>query len=284
LRHLSQKDSLGRLLREWRHRRRMSQLDLACDAQISTRHLSFLETGRARPSQTMLLHLAECLGMPLRVQNELLGVAGFSPIYQERDYLAPAMAVARRDVEMVLAGHDPNPAMAIDRHWVMLSANKAVANLVTGAEPILLRPPVNMLRLFLHPAGLASRIVNLMEWRTHIAARLRREIDVTGDPALVDLLEEIRDYPTPRGQPPLSTGDAVAMPLRLETIDGTLSFFCTTTRFATPMDITLSEMAIEAFLPANVQTADILRRTAEPPQARFHPDRTEAGRRLAHIV
>jgi transcriptional regulator with XRE-family HTH domain len=273
----------------------MSQVDLACDADISTKHLSFLETGRSRPSRMMLLHLAECLDVPLRIRNIMLAAAGFEPVFQQRGFHDPALAVARREVETILAAHDPNPAMAVDRHWLMLSANKAVAKLVAGAEPVLLRPPVNLLRLFLHPAGLGSRIVNLLEWRAHIIARLRRQIDASGDSGLTDLLEEIRDYPQPPGSKSPGTWplgqqsrgatdelNAIAIPFQLVTIDGTLSFFSTTTRFGMPADITLSEMTIEAFLPADQQTAEILRRNAlrsptrEPPVSAIEDHRVVA--------
>jgi len=260
---------VGGLLREWRQRRRMSQFDLACDAGISTKHLSFLETGRSRPSRSMVLHLAERLDVPLRHRNSILAAAGFVPVFQQRDFHEPALAVARRNVEIVLAAHDPSPALAVDRHWLMLSANKAVAHLVTGAEPTLLRPPVNVLRLCLHPAGLASRIINLAEWRGHIITRLRRQIEVSGDASLIDLLEEIRGYSTPRDEQAVATTDsahAVAMPFQIATIAGTLSFFSTTTLFDTPIDITLSEMVIEAFLPADSQTAEILRQTSQRPR------------------
>jgi transcriptional regulator with XRE-family HTH domain len=283
---LTSTEPVAGLLREWRRRRRLSQLDLACDADVSTKHLSFLETGRSRPSREMLLHLAECLDVPLRTRNIMLAAAGFEPAFLQRDFHDPALAVARRDVETILAAHDPNPAIAVDRHWLIVSANKAVANLVAGAEPILLRPPVNLLRLCLHPAGLGSRIVNLAEWRANMIARLRRQIDASGDTGLMDLLEEIRDYPKPPGHSPANPrlpgsrprGSAqraealqdandeltgIAIPLRLVTIDGTLSFFNTTTRFGMPADITLSEMSIEAFLPADEVTAEILRRNTQ---------------------
>jgi transcriptional regulator with XRE-family HTH domain len=259
---------VGELLRYWRQRRRMSQLDLACDAEISTKHLSFLETGRSLPSREMLLHLAERLEIPLRDQNRLLAAAGFAPMFQERPLADPALLVARRSIDTILTAHEPNPALAVDRHWIMIAANKAVANLVAGAEPILLRPPVNVLRLSLHPAGLAPRIVNLAEWRAHVIARLRRQIDVSGDPVLIDLLEEIRDYPLPRGAVPAHPDqayDGIAVPFRLATIDGTLSFFSTITVFGTPVDVTLSELAIESFFPADEATAAIMRRMADRP-------------------
>jgi transcriptional regulator with XRE-family HTH domain len=257
---------LGGLLREWRRRRRMSQLDLACDADISTKHLSFLETGRSRPSRHMLLHLAACLDIPLRDRNVLLGAAGFAPVFEERSFNEPALSLVRRNVEIVLAAYEPYPALAVDRHWIMLAANRAVAHLIAGAEPMLLRPPVNVLRLSLHPAGLASRIVNLAQWRAHVIARLRRQIDVTGDPVLLDLLDELRDYPIPRGAGRHDAEDEsgmIAIPFRLATIDGVLSFFSTTTLFGTPVDITVSELAIEAFLPADTATAEVMRRVAQ---------------------
>jgi transcriptional regulator with XRE-family HTH domain len=247
----------------------MSQLDLACDADISTKHLSFLETGRSRPSRQMLLHLAACLDVPLRERNVLLSAAGFAPMFQERAFSAPALGLIRRNVEIVLQAHDPNPALAVDRHWVMLAANPAVAHLVAGADTALLRPPVNVLRLSLHPAGLAPRIVNLAQWRAHVIARLRRQIDVTGDAVLTDLLEEVRDYPVPRGaRPPEDESGMIAIPFQLATIDGVLSFFSTTTLFGTPVDITVSELAIEAFLPADTATTEIMRRLAHQAERR----------------
>ncbi|WP_428533683.1 helix-turn-helix domain-containing protein [Rhodopila sp.] len=258
------KPSLGDLLRVWRRRRRMSQLDLACDADISTKHLSFLETGRSKPSRQMLLHLAACLEVPLRDRNVMLGAAGFAPSFQERGFDEPALGLIRRNVELVLGAHDPNPALAVDRHWIMLAANRAVAHLVSGADQTLLRPPVNVLRLSLHPGGLANRIVNLAQWRAHVIARLRRQIDTTGDAVLSELLEELRDYPCPpdAGPPPADDSGMIAIPFRLATIDGVLSFFSTTTLFGTPIDITVSELAIEAFLPANAETGETMRRLA----------------------
>jgi transcriptional regulator with XRE-family HTH domain len=255
---------LGGLLREWRAKRRMSQLDLASDAEISTRHLSFLETGRSRPSRQMLLNLAACLQVPLRDQNALLEAAGFPPTFRQQAFNAPALDVVRRNVEILLASHEPNPALVVDRHWTMLTANRAVAHLVAGAESMLLRPPVNFLRLFLHPAGLASRIVNLAQWRAHVMERLRRQANARGDPVLSELLEEIQDYPNPFGTACLDRAepDTVAAPLRLATFDGVLSFFNTTTSFTTPLDVTVAELAIEAFLPADAATAASMRQVA----------------------
>ncbi len=241
----------------------MSQFDLACGAEISTKHLSFLETGRSRPTRDMLLRLANCLQVPLRDCNVLLQAGGFPPAFSENGLSAPALDIVRRNVETILAAHEPNPALAVDRHWTMLTANRAVAHLVAGAEPALLRPPVNLLRLFLHPAGLASRIVNLGQWRDHVIERLRRQIDRGFDPLLTDLLEEIRDYPGPGGSHPNQpTGEMAAIPFRLATIDGVLSFLCTRTVFTAPLDITLAELTIEAFLPADAETVAIMRAIA----------------------
>jgi transcriptional regulator with XRE-family HTH domain len=265
---------VGDLLREWRQRRRMSQLDLACEAEISTKHLSFLETGRSTPSREMVLHLAEQLDVPLRARNALLNAAGYAPVYPERQLDDPAMAAARQAIDLVLAGHEPHPALAVDRHWCLAAANRAVTPLLTGVDPALLRPPVNVLRVSLHPAGLAPRTVNLAEWRAHLLAGLRQQIEVSGDPVLVDLLAELREYDVPASAPPrIGTVDraAVAVPFRLATDHGVLSFLSTITVFGTPVDITLSELALECFYPADQATAAAMRRlvsTTEPVAAK----------------
>jgi transcriptional regulator with XRE-family HTH domain len=256
---------VGDLLRTWRQRRRLSQLAFACEADISTRHLSFLETGRAQPSRDMVLRLAERLEVPLRERNLLLVAAGYAPVFAERPLADPALDPARKAIELVLAGHEPYPALAVDRHWTLVAANGAVTRLLSGAEPSLLAPPVNVLRISLHPQGLAPRIANLREWRNHLLERLRRQIDVTADPVLTDLLQELRDYPVLAGNGPVRDGDyaGVVVPLRLVTEAGTLAFVSTTTVFGTPVDITLSELALESFFPADAATAEILRRLAD---------------------
>jgi transcriptional regulator with XRE-family HTH domain len=253
---------VGHLLREWRQRRRMSQLDLACEAEISTKHLSFLETGRSTPSREMVLHLAEQLDVPLRARNVLLNAAGYAPVFSERQLDDPAMAAARQAIDLVLAGHEPHPALAVDRHWCMAASNRAVAPLMTGVDPALLRPPVNVLRVGLHPSGLAPRTVNLLEWRAHLLAGLRQQIEVSGDPVLVDLLAELRSYEVPAGSTPRIAGPdraAVAVPFRLATEHGVLSFLSTITVFGTPVDVTLSELALECFFPADQATAAAMR-------------------------
>jgi transcriptional regulator with XRE-family HTH domain len=257
---------VGDLLREWRQRRRMSQLDLALEADISTRHLSFVETGRAQPSRDMVLNLAEQLAVPLRERNVLLVAAGFAPVFPERPLQDPAMQAARKAVDLVLAGHEPYPALAVDRHWTLVVANKPVSLLLAGVDAKLLQQPVNVLRLSLHPDGLASRIANFREWRAHILARLHRQIDNSADAILLKLIEELKAYPTPPGSKPPrpQVGFAgIAVPLELVTDHGTLSFLSTTTVFGTPVDISLSELAIESFFPADQTTKEAMRRLSE---------------------
>jgi transcriptional regulator with XRE-family HTH domain len=252
---------VGELLREWRQRRRMSQLDFATEAEISTRHLSFVETGRSQPSREMIMRLAELLDIPLRERNQLLVAAGYAPLFAERSLDDPALAAAREAVDMVLKGHEPYPALAIDRHWNLLTANRMVMPLLTGVNAELLQPPINVLRLSLHPDGLAPRILNASQWRSHLLARLRRQIELSADSVLVDLLHELTSYPvaTSRKGDDESTANAVLIPLRMSTPAGLLSFISTTTVFGTPIDITLSELAVEAFFPADAATADVLR-------------------------
>ncbi|MCC7023118.1 MAG: helix-turn-helix transcriptional regulator [Thermomicrobiales bacterium] len=254
---------VGELLRAWRERRRLSQMALALDAEVSTRHLSFLETGRARPSREMLLRLAEHLAVPLRERNALLLAAGYAPAYPERPLDDPALAAAREAVARVLAGHEPYPALAIDREWTLVAANRAVAPLLAGVAPSLLRPPVNILRLALHPKGLASRTVNLPEWRAHLLSRLERQIAVSADSGLARLLDELRAYPAPEGiavseeEPSGMAG--VAVPFQVRAERGVLGFLSTTMVFGTPVDVTLSELAIEAFFPIDTRTAEAMR-------------------------
>jgi transcriptional regulator with XRE-family HTH domain len=255
---------IGGLLREWRSRRRMSQLDLAFEADISPRHLSFVETGRSQPSREMVLHLAEQLEVPLRERNVLLVAAGYAPMFPERPLEDPALQAAKRVVEMVLKGHEPYPALAIDRHWTLVAANGALAPLMAGIAPTLTEPPVNVLRVALHPDGLAPRIANLVECRSHLLGRLRRQIEITGDPVLQNLLQEIDAYPAPREtqKTPEHDYSGVAVPMRISTEAGELSFISTTTVFGSPVDITLSELAVEAFFPADTATAERMRSLA----------------------
>jgi len=265
---------VGSVLREWRERRHLSQLALALEADVSPRHLSFLETGKARPSREMVLRLAERLEVPLRDRNILLLAAGYAPFYPERSLGDPELGAAKAAVERVLAGHEPFPALAVDRRWTLVAANRAVGPLLAGIDPALAQPPVNVLRLSLHPAGLAPRIANLAQWRAHLLDRLRRQVEQTADPTLARLLEELRALPAAGpGEPAAAGGDVgVAIPLRLRTEHGLLSLLSTTMVFGTPVDVTLSELAIEAFFPADARTAEILRRAADEAAAAA-PDR-----------
>jgi transcriptional regulator with XRE-family HTH domain len=239
----------------------MTQRDLALGAEISRKQLSNLESARSQPNRGTVLLLAECLDVPLRDRNHMLAAAGFDPEFQERRFAEPEFGLVRRDVETVLTAHEPNPAVAVDRHWTILAANRAVENLFAGAEPALLRSPVNLLRLCLHPAGIAPRIVNLPAWRAYLVARLRRQICASGDPALIELLDELRDYPATGVSNALPNGgdvDTLAVPLRLATIDGVLTFLGTTTTFGAASDITLAEISIESFLPGDARTGAIM--------------------------
>jgi transcriptional regulator with XRE-family HTH domain len=251
----------GPLLREWRQRRRISQLDLACQGNISTRHLSFLETGRARPSREMVLQLAEQLDIPLRYRNLLLTAAGFAPVYREGQLSDPGLRVARQAMEAIIHGHMPYPALAVDRHRTLVVANDAVAPLLAGVCPALLEPPVNVMRVALHPSGLAPRTINFPAWRSHLLGRLARQVEVSADPELAKLLEELRAYPTLFGAASaISETIDMVVQFELATELRPMAFLSTTTVFGAPMDITLSELAMECFYPANEATAAILLR------------------------
>jgi transcriptional regulator with XRE-family HTH domain len=256
---------VGGLLREWRQRRRLSQLELACEANISTRHLSFVETGRAQPSREMLLHLAERLEVPIRDQNILLVAAGYAPLFPERALKDPALAAARAAIDLVLERQKPYPAFALDRHWRVIASNAALPELYEGVAPELLEPPIDAMRLSLHPHGLAPRIANLAEWRAHLLFRLRRQVELTADPALIALLREVSHYPAPAGPAVAPTGleHEVAVPFRIRIPEGILSFFSMTTIFGTPVDVMLSELALELFFPADGKTDEAVRRMAK---------------------
>ncbi len=253
---------VGEHLRLWRQRRRMSQLDLAMEAEVSPRHLSFVETGRATPSRDMVLRLAARLDVPLRERNVWLVAAGFAPAFPQRPLDDPALAAARGAVEVVLKAHEPNPALAIDRHWNLVSANRMVAPLLAGVAEALLAPPVNVLRLAFHPQGLAPRTANLAEWCGHLAERLARQIEATADPALIALAEELKTYPVPARNAAEARGEGIAIPLRLRAGDAELRFISTTMVFGTPVDVTLSELAVETFFPADEETAARMRAIA----------------------
>ncbi|SNB71481.1 MULTISPECIES: helix-turn-helix domain-containing protein [unclassified Agrobacterium] len=253
------REQVGQVLKEWRARRRLSQLDLAIEADISARHLSFVESGRSSPSRDMLAKLAEQLSMPARAANRLMLAAGYAPIHSERPMEAPDMAAARQAVETVVHGHMPFPAIAVDRHWNVVLANGAITSLLADVSEELLRPPLNALRLSLHPKGLSSRIVNLAEWRHHLLERLRRQVEETGDEVLSRLHAELAAYPAPKASRHAGA-DPLAIPLQLrDPSSGTiLSFISTTTVFGTATDVTLSELVLECFYPADAATREAL--------------------------
>ena len=253
---------VGTLLREWRQRRRLTQMDLALEADISPRHLSFMETGRAQPSREMLMRLSEELEVPLRERNALLMAAGFAPLYRERPLQDAALEAARKAIDVVLAAQKPFPAFALDRHWNMVASNGALPALYEGVAPALLQPPVNALRLSLHPQGLAPRIANLAEWRAHLLSRLRRQVELTADAKLTELLREAAAYPAEGSFENARLAQEVLVPLRIRAPGATLSFFSTTTVFGSPVDVTLAELALESFFPADGETAEAVRRLA----------------------
>jgi transcriptional regulator with XRE-family HTH domain len=258
-----QTTDLGAQLKRWRGHRRLSQLDLALDAGISARHLSFVETGRARPSRDLLLALAERLHMPLRERNTLLMAAGFAPAFPEHDLADARLAAGRSAVSQVLAAFAPNPALAVDSRWELMEANPAALLLLGGVAPGLLAPPVNVLRLSLHPLGLAPRILNLPQWRGSIFQRLNEQLDATADPGIATLLQELRAYPG--GEASVGLSENFVLPLRLASAEGELAFIGMTTMFGTPLEVTLSEIAIETFLPADHATAERMRRLLQKP-------------------
>src|SRR5580700_129046 len=252
---------IGDHLREWRQRRHLSQLDLAGDAEISARHLSFVETGRAAPSRDMVLKLAERLDVPLRGRNVLLVAAGFAPAFPQRSLDDPALKSARAAIDLVLKAHEPNPALAYDRHWNLVSANRMVMPLLEGVPAHLLGHPFNILRLAFHPEALAARTVNVAEWCGHLLERLHRQCEATADPGLIKLYHELKAYPLPARSAPLPP-DNVAIPFKVRLRGDVLSFFSATMIFGTPVDITLSELALETFFPADEFTAERMREMA----------------------
>lgn len=252
--------SAGALLRLWRKRRRLSQLELSNRAQISSRHLSFVESGRSTPSRQLLVHLTKTLEIPLRERNRLLLAAGYAPIYGATPWSSSQLSAVREAVQLVLTGLEPYPALAVDRCWNLVEANRSVGLMINDAAAELLSPPVNVLRLSMHPAGLASRISNLGQWRAHVLTRLRRQVDYTADPDLAALHKELQGYPCSDHAPDTEVPGPhdLVIPLRMQVGNQQLSLLSTTTVFGTPQDVTVAELAIESFLPADQATADIL--------------------------
>jgi transcriptional regulator with XRE-family HTH domain len=250
----------GDLLRQWRQRRRLSQLDLALEAGVSSRHLSFVETGRSRPTSDMILRLAEHLDVPLRDRNALLLAGGFAPAYPERGLAEPELHAVQQALKSVLKGHEPYPAVLVNRWWELVDANAGIALFTRDVAPELLEPPVNALRLSLHPDGMAPRIANLPEWRAHLLTRLRRQAETAGDARLAELHDELAGYPGGsahfRAPPPAATD--VVVPLRYRAGARELSFLSITAVVGTPLEVTVSELAIEGFYPADAATAAAL--------------------------
>jgi transcriptional regulator with XRE-family HTH domain len=253
--------SAGTLLREWRQRRHLSQLELALQSAVSARHLSFIETGRTRPSREMVLHLAERLEVPLRERNRLLLAAGFAPVFGERSLDESEMAPVRQALKRFLSAHEPYPAVVVDRHWNIVASNRGVAYLTRGVAAELRTPPANALRIALHPDGLAPQISNLADWSGYLLARLRREIEATGDPGLEALYQELAAYPgvaTEDDRPDVPTPNDIMLKHELRLDDRDLALFCTFATFGTARDLTLAELTIIAFYPADPQTAEAL--------------------------
>jgi transcriptional regulator with XRE-family HTH domain len=248
---------VGQLLREWRERRRLSQLELSIQAEISTRHLSFVETGRSRPTPEMIVKLTEHLEVPLRERNQLLLAGGYAPRYPEHGLDAPELAGVRAALRQVLAGHEPYPAVVINRWWELLDANAAVGVITAGCAAHLLAPPVNVLRLSLHPEGMAPRIANLAQWRGHLLEQVRRRAEQTGDGRLRELHAELLEYPG--GVDTALPASNVVLPLRLRHETGELSFFSISAAVETAADVTVAELAIESFYPADAGTVQRLR-------------------------
>jgi transcriptional regulator with XRE-family HTH domain len=271
---VSSQPSIGPLLREWRERRRLTQLKLALDAGISTRHLSFVETGRSRPGREMLLRVLEQLEVPFREQNRLLLASGHAPAFPERSLEDPELLPVREALDQILTGHEPYPAIVVDRAWNLVAANSAMRGLAeqVAIDPALLEPPVNVLRLGFHPRGLAPLIVNLGRWRTHFCRRLERQVGVTGDPDLAVLLDEVAGYPISGDEPdPAPDPEAREMlgPVRFRAPGGgELSFFGMFATFDTPFEVTISELAMELLFPADRVTAEALADRVRTKEAR----------------
>ncbi len=248
--------TVGPMLRGWRERRRLSQLDLALTAGTSTRHLSWVETGRATPSRAMVLRLAEHLDVPIRARNDLLLAAGHAPAYPASAFDAPPMQAVRDALDLVLAGHQPYPALVFDAGWDLVQANPAFQDLLTEVHPRLLAPPVNIIRLALHPDGLSPAIVNLTDWHAHLSRRISHRVALTADLRSADLLKEISSYrpAVPPQDGEVGPGYQLVMPLHLRLPDRELRLFSTVATFGTPLDVTVAELALETFFPYDPTT------------------------------
>jgi transcriptional regulator with XRE-family HTH domain len=262
---------VGSQLRAWRERRRVTQLGLALDAGVSARHLSFVETGRSQPGREMLLRVLHRLEVPFRERNRLLLAAGHAPAYPERSLGDADLAPVREALDAILSGHEPYPAVAVDRTWNMVAANSAMFALAEGVEvaPELLEPPINVIRVGLHPRGLGPLFVNLGDWHAHWVRQLERQLGATGDEGLASLIAEVAAYPVPAAEHEAAVGFGAGEmlgPVKIRTPDrGELSFFGMFASFDTPFEVTTSELAVELLFPADRRTAETLRERREPP-------------------
>jgi transcriptional regulator with XRE-family HTH domain len=265
---------IGSALRRWREGKHLSQLELALDAGVSARHLSFVETGRSLPGRETLLRILEQLGVPFRERNRLLLAAGHAPAYPERSLDDPELAPVREALDLVLSGHEPYPAVAVDRAWNMVAANSAMLRLTEGLEiaPELLEPPINVIRIGLHPRGLGPLMVNLGDWHAHWVTHLEHQVAATKDARLAALLEEIVAYPVPEPERDAASGIAAEEmlgPVRMRAPDGgELAFFGMFAGFDTPFEVTTSELAIELLFPADRATAERLHQGPRRPSRR----------------
>ncbi|MEU3947561.1 helix-turn-helix transcriptional regulator [Streptomyces sp. NPDC029526] len=255
-------EGVGPLLRAWREQRRVSQLELALRAGSSARHISFVETGRARPSEEMVLRLAEHLEVPVRERNALLLAAGYAPRFPETPLDDPALGALREGIERLIGGFEPYPALVVNALYDVVAANRGVLELIEGVPGALLEPPLNTMRLALHPEGLAPRIRNLRQWRGHLLGQMERQIALRRSAPLRALYEEVAAYPVPDTggacEEPEEAVAYVALPMRIEHKGRTLSFVSSISTFNTPMDVTVAELAVETLLPADPATAKYL--------------------------
>jgi transcriptional regulator with XRE-family HTH domain len=247
---------IGGLLRTWRERRKLSQLELSMAADISSRHLSFVETSRSSPSRDLVLRLCERLELPLRERNRLLLAAGYAPVFSQAAIDSPAMSPIRETLRAVL--QSPYPVLVIDRRWSLVEGNDAALSLIQEVDPELMKSPANMLRLALHPRGMAPKIINFSQWRAHLLDRLRREAEFSRDPLLNELLNELLGYPCDRDES-VDTTSEIVVPLRLRHEGRELAFLNTITTFGTPVDVTVAELMLESFFPADECTATAMR-------------------------
>jgi transcriptional regulator with XRE-family HTH domain len=256
---VDQRPGVGHLLRDWRQRRRLSQLELASESGVSTRHVSFVETGRSKPSRELVLHLAEHLEVPLRERNALLLAAGYAPAFPAADITGPELAPVRSALEQLIERHEPSPAVVVDRHWNLIFGNAAIGVFLELIDPSLLTPPANTIRATLHPQGLASHLLNFDQYATHLVQRLRRQLLVTGDAGTRALLEEVSSYPGVPDATAHALGvDDLVLPLRMRSRHGELAFFTTIATLGTATDVTLEELSIELFYPLDDHTRDVL--------------------------